>query len=68
MTTISFTSGELLDIADQLIKMADSLDEAENYTLATYYTNMSQQFLMLNDKLQDFVPENRVANLALVAN
>jgi hypothetical protein len=68
MTTISFTSGELLDIADQLIEMADSLDEAENYTLATYYTNMSQQFLMLNDKLQDFVPENRVANLALVAN
>lgn len=68
MTQISFTSGELLDIADQLIKMADSLDEAENYTLATYYTNMSQQFLMLNDKLQDFVPENRVANLVLVAN
>jgi hypothetical protein len=68
MTQISFTSGELLDIINQLEQVADSLDEAENYTLATYYTNMSQQFLMLNDKLQDFVPENRVANLALVAN
>jgi molecular chaperone GrpE (heat shock protein) len=68
MTTVSFTSGELLDIADQLIKMADSLDDAENYTLATYYTNMAQQFEMLNDKLQDFVPENRVANLALIVN
>jgi len=68
MTTVSFTSGELLDIADQLIKMADSLDDAENYTLATYYTNMAQQFEMLNDKLQDFVPENRVAHLILAAN
>jgi len=68
MTQISFTSGELLDIINQLEQVADSLDEAENYTLATYYANMSQQFLMLNDKLQDFVPENRVANLALIAN
>jgi molecular chaperone GrpE (heat shock protein) len=68
MTTISFTSGELLDIINQLEQVADNLDEAENYTLATYFFNMAQQFEMLNDKLQDFVPENRVANLALIAN
>ena len=68
MTSISFTSGELLDIAEQLTEMADSLDDAENYTLATYYFNMAQQFEMLNDKLQDFVPENRVARLILAAN
>ena len=68
MTSISFTSGELLDIAEQLTEMADSLDDAENYTLAAYYFNMAQQFEMLNDKLQDFIPENRVANLVLSAN
>ena len=68
MTSISFTSGELLDIAEQLTEMADSLDDAENYTLAAYYFNMAQQFEMLNDKLQDFVPESRVANLVLSAN
>ncbi len=68
MTQISFTSGELLDIINLIEQVADSLDEAENYTLATYFSNMAQQFEMLNDKLQDFVPENRVANLVLVAN
>lgn len=68
MTSISFTSGELLDIIEQLTKMSDSLDDAENYSLATYYFNMAQQFEILNDKLQDFVPENRVACLILAAN
>ena len=68
MTSISFTSGELLDIIEQLTKMSDSLDDAENYSLATYYFNMAQQFEILNDKLQDFVPENRVARLILAAN
>jgi len=68
MTQISFTSGELLDIINQLNEVADNLDDGENYTLATYYSKLAQQFEMLNDKIQDFVPENRVANLVLVAN
>ena len=68
MTSISLTSGQILDIITQLTKMADSLDDAEKYTLAAYYFNMAQQFEMLNDKLQDFIPENRVANLILAAN
>jgi molecular chaperone GrpE (heat shock protein) len=68
MTTISFTSGELLDIISQLTAVADNLDDAENYTLSAYYSKIVQQFEMIHDKLQDFVPENRVANLALVAN
>jgi molecular chaperone GrpE (heat shock protein) len=68
MTSISLTSGQLLDIIEQLIKMADNLDDAENYTLAAYYFNMAQQFELLHDKLQDFIPENRVANLVLTAN
>jgi len=68
MTQISLTSGELLDIINQLNKVADNLDDGENYTLATYYSKLAQQFEMILDKLQDFVPENRVANLVLVAN
>jgi hypothetical protein len=68
MTSISLTSGQILDIITQLTKMADNLDDAENYTLAAYYFNMAQQFEILNDKLQDFIPENRVANLVLAAN
>ena len=68
MTTISFTSGDLLDISSQLTAVADNLDDAENYTLSAYYSKIVQQFEMIHDKLQDFVPENRVANLALIAN
>jgi len=68
MTQISLTSGELLDIINQLNEVADNLDDGENYTLATYYSKLAQQFEIVLDKLQDFVPENRVANLVLVAN
>ena len=68
MTSISLTSGQILDIITQLIKMADNLDDAENYSLAAYYFNMAQQFELLHDKLQDFIPENREAHLILAAN
>ncbi len=68
MTTISLTSGELLDIINQLNEVADNLDDGENYTLASYYAKLAQQFEMVHIKLKDFVPENRVANLVLVAN
>ncbi len=68
MTTISFTSGELLDIISALDDVGDKCMEAENVLLASYYAKLSQQFEIILDKLQDFVPENRVANLALVVN
>jgi hypothetical protein len=69
MTQISFTSGELLDI----IK---ALEEKENLAylvdydpgLAAYYMNLANQFQTIYDKLQEFVPENRVANLVLAVN
>lgn len=69
MTSISFTSGELLDI----IK---ALEEKENLAylvdydpgLAAYYMNLANQFQKVYDKLQEFVPENRVANLVLAVN
>jgi len=69
MTSISFTSGELLDIIS-------ALEEKENLAylvdydpgLAAYYMNLGNQFQKVYDKLQDFVPENRVANLVLAVN
>ncbi len=68
MTTISFTSGELLDIISALDDVGDNCMEAENVLLASYYAKLSQQFEMIYDKVQGFVPEDRVANLALVVN
>jgi arginyl-tRNA synthetase len=68
MTTISFTSGELLDIISALDDVGDNCMQAENVHLASYYAKLSQQFEIIYDKVQGFVPENRVANLALVVN
>ena len=68
MTTISFTSGELLDIISALDDIGDNCMQADNVHLASYYAKLSQQFEIIYDKVQGFVPEDRVANLALVAN
>jgi len=68
MTSISFTSGELLDIISALEEKENALYDAENYQLSAYYMNLGNQFQRIYDKLQDFVPENRVANLVLAVN
>lgn len=68
MTQISLTSGQILDIIANLDGYVDALQDAEEYTLAAYYGNMVEQFELLHDKLQDFLPEDRVANLILAAN
>ena len=68
MTHISFTSGEILDIISALEDKAENLEESANFKLANYYYNIIQQFEVVSDKLQDFVPENRVANLVLASN
>ena len=68
MITISFTSGELLDIISALDDIGDNCMQADNVHLASYYAKLSQQFEIIYDKVQGFVPENRVANLALVVN
>jgi len=68
MTSISFTSGELLDIISALEEKENALYLAENYHLSAYYMNLGVQFQRVYDKLQDFVPESRVANLVLSAN
>jgi len=68
MTSISFTSGELLDIISALEEKEDALYLAEDHNLAAYYMNLGVQFQKVYDKLQEFVPENRVANLILAVN
>jgi len=68
MTSISFTSGELLDIISALEEKENVLYDADDKHLAAYYMNLGNQFQRVYDKLQDFVPENRVANLVLIAN
>jgi excinuclease UvrABC nuclease subunit len=68
MTSISFTSGELFDIISTLEDKAENLEECANFTLANYYYNIIEQLDKITEKLEDFVPEDRVANLVLIAN
>lgn len=66
MTTISFTSGQLLDIISCLEEKENALYDADNKHLAAYYMNLGVQFQRVYDKLQDKVPEQRQAELVLV--
>lgn len=68
MTQVSFTSGELLDIISALEDKAENLEESANFTLSNYYYNIIEQLDKITEKLEDFQPENRVANLVLIAN
>ena len=68
MTSISFTSGELLDIISALEEKENALYLAENYQLSAYYMNLGVQFQKVYDKLQEVAGEKRVANLVLAAN
>lgn len=68
MTRVSFTSGELLDIISALEDKAENLEESANFTLANYYYNIIEQLDKITEKLEDFQPENRIANLVLIAN
>jgi hypothetical protein len=68
MTQISLTSGELMDIISALEDKAEVLEEKAQFSLANYYYNILQQFDKVLEKLEDFQPENRVANLILAVN
>ena len=68
MTSISFTSGELLDIISTLEDKAENLEESANFHLAAYYYNIIDQLDRITEKLEQFQPENKVANLVLIAN
>lgn len=68
MTSISLTSGQILDIISLLEEREDALYDADNKGLATYYMQMGVQFQRIYDRLQDVQPEKRVANLVLAMN
>jgi hypothetical protein len=69
MTSISFTSGELLDIMKALEYYEDDAYYNQNDAqLASYYLSMQNQFRLIYDKLQELPGEDRVANLVLAAN
>ncbi len=64
MTTISLTSGELLDLMGVLCDKEQSVYE-ENPHLSAYYLNIMQQFEEVVHKLNELPGEKRVANLIL---
>ena len=66
MTSISLTSGQILDIMSALEEKENALYDADNKHLAAYYMNLGVQFQRIYDKLEDKVPEQRVAELVLV--
>ena len=68
MTSISFTSGELYDIISALELVEEGVYDDGDHQGDAYYQNMIQQFERISNKLQEFVPENRVANLVLAVN
>lgn len=67
MTSISLTSGQILDIISLLEEREDALYDADNKGLSAYYMQMGVQFQRIYDRLQDVQPEKRVANLVLAS-
>jgi hypothetical protein len=67
MTSISLTSGELLDVISALCDKEQALYDAEDLHLSAYYLNILQQFEQIVEKLEEKPGENRVAHLVLAA-
>lgn len=65
MTSVSFTSGQLLDIISALEEKENTLYDADNKHLAAYYMNLGVQFQRVYDRIQDLQPEKRQATLVL---
>lgn len=65
MTSISFTSGEIMDIISALeVKEEYAYDNGE-HQLAAYYMQLVNQFQRINDRLSERPGEYRVAELVL---
>jgi len=67
MTTISLTSGEVLDIISALCdkEQALYLYDAEDLHLSAYYLHIIQQFENISHRLEELPGEERVANLVM---
>lgn len=56
-----------MDIISTLEEKISTLEEQNNVNLAAYYGNIMLQFEFILDKVQEKVPEYRVAELVLAA-
>jgi hypothetical protein len=65
MTSVSFTSGEIMDIIDALEVKEDKSYLAGDVQLAAYYMQLVNQFQRINDRLSERPGEHRVAELVL---
>jgi hypothetical protein len=66
MTTLTLSSGEILDIISALNKQETTADFHEDYLLAGYYSHLASQFQNLHQQLQTRPGERRQANLVLI--
>jgi hypothetical protein len=64
MTSISLTSGEILDIITVLSDKEQAIYE-KNPHLSAYYLSILQQFETVFHKLEELPGEQRVANLIM---
>lgn len=67
MTSISLTSGELLDIISALCYKEQALYKKEHHHLSAYYLGIIQQFETIVEKLEELPGEKRVAHLVLAS-
>ena len=67
MTTISLTSGEVLDIISALCDKEQALYDGNTFNLhlAAYYLHLIQQFENISHRLEELPGEERVANLVM---
>ena len=69
MISVTLTSGQIKDIISALERCEnDAYFNKGDEHLADYYMSIQNQFTLVLEKLQEFVPENRVANLVLAVN
>lgn len=68
MTTISLTSGEVMDVISALTLKGNFAFDSKDYHLADYYFKIAYQFQKVSEKLNEMIPEERVANLVMVMN
>lgn len=68
MTQISLTSGEVMDVVSTLTSKGNAAFDSQEYHLADYYFKIAYQFEKVSEKLNEMIPEERVANLVLAMN
>lgn len=65
MTSLSLTSGQILDIISVLCDKEQELYDADNVQLSLYYLDIISQFEKVSHRLEELPGEKRVANLVL---